>query len=136
MFEILEHTADIGFRVRAPGPAELFARAAEALFALAFETEGVAERESCELSAAGADWESLMVNWLSEALFLLDARRLLLPRFEVLEIGPQRVAGRGFGEPYHPARHRAKLVIKGVTYHQLVVEQRSEGWYAQVILDI
>lgn len=136
MFEILEHTADIGFRVRAATSAGLFERAAEALAALAFELEEVGETVSCELSAAGADYESLLVNWLSEALFIMEARRLLLRRFQVSEISPQRVAGRGRGEPWNPARHRAKLVVKGVTYHQLLVEQRPEGWFAQVILDI
>lgn len=135
MFEVIEHTADIGFRVTAATPAELFARAAEALVSLGFETECIEEREGSELEATGWDWESLMVNWLSEVIFLLDARRLLLKRFEVTRIGPEAVAGRGYGEPWNPERHRAKLVIKGVTYHQLVVEQRPEGWYAQVILD-
>ena len=136
MFEVVEHTADIGFRVRAATPEELFARAAEALVALGFETELVEEHQSCELSATGWDWESLMVNWLSEVLFVVDARRLLLKRFEVTRIGPEAGAGVGYGEPWNAERHRAKLVIKGVTYHQLVVEQRPEGWYAQVILDI
>lgn len=136
VFEVLEHTADIGFRVRAATLGELFARAAEAVVWLAFEAEGIEERESCELAATGWDWESLMVNWLSEVLFQLDARRLLLKRFEVTRIGPEAVAGRGYGEPWNPERHHAKLVIKGVTYHQLAVEQRPEGWYAQVILDI
>lgn len=136
VFEVLEHTADIGFRVRAATPEELFARAAQALVSLGFETEPIEERESCELAATGWDWESLMVNWLSEVLFVLDAHRMLLKRFEVTRISPEAVAGRGYGERWNPERHRAKLVIKGVTYHQLAVEQRPEGWYAQVILDI
>ncbi|MCS7316151.1 MAG: archease [Bryobacterales bacterium] len=135
MFEVIEHTADIGFRVTAPGPGELFARAAEALVALGFETEPIEEREVCELAATGWDWESLLVNWLSEVLYVLDARRLLLKRVEVTQISPEAVSGRGYGEPWNAERHRAKLIIKGVTYHQLVVEQRPEGWYAQVILD-
>ncbi len=136
MFEVLEHTADIGFRVRATSAARLFEEAAAALAALAFETELVRELECEEISAAASDYESLMVNWLSEVLYLLDARRLLLKRFEVTEISPERVRGRGWGERWNAERHRAKLVIKGVTYHQLVVRQQAEGWCAQVILDI
>lgn len=136
MFEILEHTADIGFRVQAPTAAELFARAAEALVALAFELENVEEQETVELAARGYDWGSLLVNWLSEVLFVLDGRRLLLKRVTVEEIRPEQVRGLGRGQSWNPERHRAKLVIKGVTYHQLAVEQRPEGWFAQVILDI
>lgn len=136
MFEILEHTADIGFRVRAARAGELFERAAEALASLAFELENVQEQETVEISASGSDYESLMVNWLSEVLYLLDGRRLLVKRFRVSEIVPEQVRGQAWGEKWNPERHRAKLVIKGVTYHQLVVEQRPQGWYAQVILDV
>jgi SHS2 domain-containing protein len=136
MFELLEHPADIGFRVRAPDLAELFETCAEALMAVAVEVETVEPRSSYPLAAAGDDTESLLVNWLSEVLYLWDARRLALRQFRVLEIAPGRVVGEGLGEPWDPARHRAKLVIKGVTYHQLRVGQDRQGWYAQVFLDI
>ena len=136
MFEVLEHTADIGFRARGRTLAGLFESAAEALVALALELEDVSPRESYALAAEGEDLESLLVNWLSEVLYWLDGKRVAMRRFEVKEIASGRVAAEGFGEPLDPARHRAKLVVKGVTYHQLRIERDEQGWVAEVYLDI
>ena len=136
MFEILEHTADIGFRVEAKTAAGLFEAAAEALASLAIENTGIEGREAWTLEAAGADDESLLVNWLNEVLWLLDGKRLALVRFEVARAGEGRAIGTAWGEPFDPARHRVRLTIKGVTYHQLEVRREEEGWHAQVFLDI
>jgi SHS2 domain-containing protein len=134
--ELLEHTADIGFRVRACTQAELFEACAGALISIAIELEAVEPRAAYALEAAGEDAESLLVNWLNEALYLWDARRLALRRFRVLEIGAGRVAGEALGEPWDPERHRARLLVKGVTYHQLQLGQDEGGWYAQVFVDV
>jgi SHS2 domain-containing protein len=136
MFEILEHTADIGFRARGSTQAELFENAAEALVSIAIETGDIAPRQPYPLAAVGEDLPSLLVNWLSEVLFWLDARNIAMRRFEIQELSPGRVAARAFGEPRSPERHRAKLVIKGVTYHQLRVWEDENGWWAEVFLDI
>jgi SHS2 domain-containing protein len=42
----------------------------------------------------------------------------------------------GLGETHNPARHRVKLIVKAVTWHQLRIEQTAGGWSAQVYLDI
>lgn len=137
MFEVIEHTADIGFRATGATPAELFESAAEALVSTALEIEDVQPRTEYPLAAEGEDWESLLVNWLSEVLYRLDGERIAMRRFQVMEIFPGRVIGRATGEQRDPQRHHAKLVVKGVTYHQLEVSQDSNGlWHAQVILDI
>jgi SHS2 domain-containing protein len=135
-FEILEHTADIGFRARGGTLAELFENAAQALVAVALELDDIAERETYPLAAQGEDYESLLVNWLSEALYWLDGERVAMRRFRIREFTPYRLSGEGLGEPRDPARHRAKLIVKGVTYHQLKISQDPSGWQAEVFLDI
>jgi SHS2 domain-containing protein len=136
MFEILEHTADIGFRVRAASLPELFEAAAQALASIAIETANIEPRGTFPIEARGADNQELLVNWLNEVLWLLDGKRIALGRFEVAEVGEGRVAGMAWGEPLDPARHRAKIVVKGVTYHQLEVVRENGGWRARVFLDI
>lgn len=136
MFEILEHTADIGFRAWAESAAGMFENAALALEAIAFDVEQVEPRQSYPLAVTGEDYESLLVHWLSEALYYMDARRILLRRFEVERIGPEFVVGRGWGEPLDAARHCAKVIVKGVTYHQLKIERAGQIWRATVFLDI
>ena len=136
MFESLEHTADIGFRARASTLPQLFESAAEALVAIAMETENIEARESYRLAAEGDSEEALLVNWLSEVLYYIDGEHLAPRLFKVLELGSHRVRAEARGERRDPARHRAKLVVKGVTYHQLKIEQSEQGWCCEVYLDI
>jgi protein archease len=136
VFEILEHTADIGFRAWGPNREELFANAALALESVAIEIENVEACEVYPVAASGEDDESLLVNWLSEVLYYLDGRRVVMRRFEIERLEPVQVRGRAWGESRDPERHPAKLVIKGVTYHQLRITQDQTGWSAEVYLDI
>ncbi len=136
MFEILEHTADIGFRARGRTLAELFETAAAAMQSIALETERVEPRREYPLAATGGDYESLLVNWLSEVLYWIDGEQAAFHHFRVDEITPERVSGAGLGEPRDPRRHPARLIVKAVTYHQLRVAQTPEGWEAEVYLDI
>jgi SHS2 domain-containing protein len=136
MFEVLEHAADVGFRARAASLRAMFECAAEALVELAMETGNIETRESYPVEAEGDSNESLLVNWLSEILFYLDGRRLAMRRFQVSDLTPDRVRGVALGEPRDPSRHAARLVIKGVTYHQLKIEQIADGWICEVFLDV
>jgi len=136
MFELLDHTADIGFRAWGETAARLFENAARALVSIAFEAETIEPREPYPLAVTGEDYESLLVNWLSEVLYYMDAQQVLLRRIEVERIEPESVVGRGWGEPLEPGRHQARLIVKGVTYHQLKIERTGELWRATVFLDV
>ena len=136
MFELLEHPADVGFRARAGSLPELFECAAEALVAIALEIEHIEQRESYPIEAEGDSNESLLVNWLSEVLYYLDGRQLAMRSFKVKDFSPNRVSGDALGEPWRQSRHRAKLLIKGVTYHQLKIEQTEQGWSCEVFVDV
>lgn len=136
MFEILEHTADIGFRAWGETPAQLFQNAALALQSTAVEMERVETKMVYPIAASGDDYESLLVAWLNEVLYYLDGERVVMSRFDIEQISPERVTGKGWGEPRDPERHLPRLVVKGVTYHQLSVRQEEGRWTAQVFLDI
>ena len=136
MFEILEHTADIGFRARGGTMAELFEQAAQALSGIYSELDQIEARIEYPITARGEDSESLLVNWLSEILYWIDGERVVFSRFQVDEISGREVHGFGFGEPHDPTRHRAKLLVKAITYHQLKVVETPEGWMAEVYLDV
>ncbi len=95
MFEILEHTADIGFRARGRSREEMFESAALALESVALQVERVEPKIPYPIAAAGEDDESLLVNWLSEVLFYLDARQVAMCRFRVEQLESGRVVGQG-----------------------------------------
>ena len=136
MFEILEHTADIGLRAWGATLQEAFENAATALSAIVVELDDIQPRIAYPIAASGDDDQSLLVNWLNEALYYLDARRIVLRRFRIEHFGDGRVAGQAWGEPRDPVKHRPKVIVKGVTYHQLKIEQHPNGWQVQVFLDI
>ena len=143
-FEIIEHPADVGFLAYGATLEELFANAALAMLSLACELGAVAERDRRELEAAGADHEALLFAWLAEIIAVADAEHLVFRRVEVTALAPPeppgraagRVLGVAYGEKFDKTRHRAGTYIKAVTYHQLRVEQTTEGWRAQVYLDV
>jgi SHS2 domain-containing protein len=136
VFEILEHTADLGFRAAGATLAELFENAAEALVAIALNPENVEARETIRLEAKGESREALLVNWLSEVLYFLDGEHRAMRGFKVRELTESRVAGEARGERRDPARHEPRLVVKGITYHQLKIEEIEQGWQCEVYLDI
>jgi len=136
MFEVLDHTADIGLRARGATREEMYAVAALALQHIALDASEARPAQEFEISAEGPDEESLLVNFLSEALYLIDGRRIAIARLAVERLSETQASARLWGEPRDPARHPPKLVVKGVTYHQLRVRQNADGWTAEVYLDI
>jgi len=136
MFEILEHTADIGFRARAADLRGLFEAAAHALVAVAMDTGNASPVKPIVISVTGDSKESLLVNWLNEILYCLDGERLAIARCEVREMTATSVTGVAIGEPRDPVRHEPRLVVKGATYHQLKIEQDERGWSCEVYLDV
>lgn len=134
-FEILEHTADIGFKAWGNTFEQMLAGASCALVSIALEIDEIEPRQPYPLAARGEDLESLVVNWLSEVLYYVDGHWIGLRRFDIERTGAYEARGRGWGEPRRPEQH-AKLVVKGVTYHQLRVVEEDGRWWCQVYLDI
>ncbi|HXV76983.1 MAG TPA: archease [Candidatus Polarisedimenticolaceae bacterium] len=136
MYELFEHTADLGLRVRARDLAGLFRDAARGLFAMIVEPEPagapVGER-SFALSAARYD--HLLVDWLGELLCLFDSERLVAGDFRVELDGPKLTASAAIydvaGGRFHVLRE-----VKAITYHGLKVEPLDGGWLAELIVDI
>lgn len=135
-FRVLEHTADIGFEAFGATREEVFANAARALIHLIVDLDSIALHEEVPVRSEGADPASLLVNWLSEILYLHDGEGWLFRDFEVRSAGPTSIAAVARGEQFDPMRHQAKLLVKAITYHQLALEESPDGWRAQVYVDI
>jgi SHS2 domain-containing protein len=88
------------------------------------------------ISAAGGDYESLLVNWLNEVLYYTDCKGLALGEFDILRLDETRIEAIARGEPRDPEKHLAKIVVKGVTYHQLKIDHEGTNWTAEVYVDV
>jgi len=134
-FEILEHTADAGIVARGATLAEAFAHAAEGMYALMVDLEGVRESESRDVSVEAKDVTNLLTNWLLELLFLTETEGLLFRRFDV-EIAGTTLTGRAHGEHLDLSRHLLGGVVKGVTRHLLEITQEDGAHRVTVLFDM
>jgi len=141
-FEILEHTADVGLRAFGKTLAELFANAARGMIALALETErGVPSQEAVQpeqtrlLSANGEDREELLVHFLSEILYAVDAEGWQFREFGIELIGSNAIEAKGRGTQEELSENN-RVAVKAVTYHQVSITQTAGGWEAVVYFDI
>jgi SHS2 domain-containing protein len=135
-FKILEHTADIGIIAYGEDISEAFVNAAEGLFSLIIDPKEVSVKKSREIAVTAPDREALLVNWLNELIYLLDAEGVLFKDFEIIEITETALKAKGYGEKINTKKHHLKREVKAATYHQLKIEQTTDGWRAQVIFDI
>ncbi|MDO8616592.1 MAG: archease [Dehalococcoidia bacterium] len=135
-YEVFEHTADAGIIARGGTMAELFANAATGMFALMADLDRIEEREEREIEVEARDREGLMVNWLTELLYYLDAQELLFRRFEVADIDGDWLRARAFGETIDRARHVLHAGVKGVTRHLLEIAPEDGGYRARILFDI
>jgi protein archease len=135
-YRILEHTADIGFEAFGRTSKEAFRNAARAMFHLIVDEDCVEPREEVLVQVAGNGPLNLLVNWLSELLYLYDADEWVFRDFEIETLDDHAASGRAWGEKFNRARHQTNLQVKAVTYHQLSLEKCGEYWRAQVYLDI
>jgi SHS2 domain-containing protein len=72
--ELVEHTADVGLRVWGQSLEDVFAQAAIGLVAVMGRADGPSVSETVKLDAP--DLGALFVDWLSEVLFLFEARQV------------------------------------------------------------
>jgi SHS2 domain-containing protein len=135
-FRVLEHTADIGFEAFGATREEVYINAALALFHLLVDRESIALREQALIPVTGGNPTELLVNWLSGLLYLQDAEGWLFGDFQVISLEDRSLVAVARGEKFDPARHQLKLLVKAITYHQLMLEQTAAGWRAQVYVDI
>jgi SHS2 domain-containing protein len=136
MYELFEHTADLGLRVRAADLNTLFAEAAECLFSAVLEDIGsVNALTAVTVELTGTDREFLLFDWLRDLLMRCDADHMVFGKFEV-QVRVDGLTGTAWGEPLDTARHQLAHEVKAITYHQLKVEKAADGWLAEVIVDI
>ena len=135
-YRVLEHTADVGFEAWGATREEVFANAACALQDLMVDVASIEPREETRVQIEGEDAASLLVNWLSHILYLFDGEGRAFGDFKIERLTDRALIATARGEPFDRERHRVKLQVKAVTYHQLAIEPTPEGWRAQVFVDI
>lgn len=136
MYEVFEHTADLGLRVRAATLDLLMADAACGLFAvIAGDLDQIRPEREESFAVAGDDPTWLLFDWISELHAAFELRRMLFSSFTV-RVDQAGLRATARGEPYDPARHSLAHEVKAVTQHALELARTADGWEATLIVDI
>jgi SHS2 domain-containing protein len=135
-FEILDHTADIGVIVYGEDLKTLFENAGKAFFHVITDLRKVRGRTERWIEIGGEALDRLMVDWLTELLYLHEVENLLFKGFEVESVGESGLRAKVKGELFQEGIHVIKTEVKAVTYHQIRVNKVNGGWKAQVIFDL
>jgi SHS2 domain-containing protein len=136
-YELIEHTADIGIRVKAKGLAEIFKNAALAMFdIIAEEKSQVTSHKSqvIRIKQKADNLDELFINWLNELLSLSATEELIFLDFKIDKIDDKNIQAKAFGQDMK--NYRVNSEIKAATYHQLKLEETNGGWTAEVIFDV
>src|SRR5947209_5693583 len=114
MYELFEHTADLGLRVRAADLDTLFAEAAQALFSVISEDlAAVTPAERLDVRLESEEREYLLFDWLRALLYDFDAKHRLFSRFTV-HVDEGGLTGTAWGEPIDRARHELDHEVKAI----------------------
>ena len=133
-FTELEHTADLCLHVRGHDLKQLFCHAAQGMFSLMLgEPAGTPGRLIRAIELDALDVEMLLVDWLSELLYLAEVERVCFDVFEIMTIKPTRLEATSWGRtPWQFARG-----IKAVTFFDLEIRRNSAGYYeTEITFDV
>jgi SHS2 domain-containing protein len=131
-FEELAHTAEVGMRVGAASCESLFACAGLGLFQLAGVAPGDA-RARRSITVESIDRAGLMVDWLSELLYLHETSGEVYDTIAIESLSETRLTATLQGALAIAPPERS---IKAVTYYGLRIEESADGWTAEVYFDI
>ena len=140
-FEMIEHTADMGLRIKSRDLGGLFRDAAEGFFELVTDPQAVKDSKARDFQEVEMNFQEenaaeLFMHWLQELLFLFSTRKLILSEFNFTSLTPMILKLKAKGIRFDPRIHPSRHEVKAVTYHQFRVLQTKSGWEAEVIFDI
>jgi len=133
---ILEHPSDIGIEATGATLAEAFEQAASGMMEIILDTAFVQSVQSRTINLHADDYEQLLVKWLTEILYLYDGQQFVSGSFQITILKNTMLTATIRGEVFHPDRHRTRLDVKAVTYHQMTIEEHLPGARVRVFLDI
>ncbi|UCH72582.1 MAG: archease [Thermoplasmatales archaeon] len=135
-YELIDHTADIGIKAYGKNISETFENAAKGMFDIITDNSEIESTGQYDIKLEAQDLEQLLVDWLSELLFLNSANNLVFGFFKVeIDEKKSKLSARVFGEKYDISKHKIGAEIKAVTYHMLEINNKKP-FYAQVLFDI
>jgi SHS2 domain-containing protein len=139
-YEYLYHIADAKFRAYGSTLEEAYENAAVAMFNVMIDTSNIGRSESRDIEIGSHDIKGLLVEWLSELLYLFEVDEIIFSEFKIETIEKTNdgfsLKGKASGEPIDLSRHNFDTQVKAVTFHDLEVDEDETGrFWVQVVVD-
>jgi SHS2 domain-containing protein len=137
-YELIEHTADVGIRVKGDNLKALFKNAALAMFDIIAEKKSVTKSQSHKVAIVvkqkADNIDELFINWLNELLSLSATKENIFCGFLFKKLDTNNLEAEISGCDIKD--YKVNTEIKAATYHELKLQQEDFGWLAEVIFDV
>jgi SHS2 domain-containing protein len=137
-YRYLDHMTDAVIEANGSTLEEAFENAARGLNDTMIDLETVRPNKEIKITAIGHDLQSLLFDWLDKVMLLLVADGIVMSEFSVKiqRKGGYSLEGVAKGERLDLDRHRYKVEIKAVTYHEMKVAEEKGNATVRFLLDL
>ncbi len=134
-FEQIDHTADVGIHSFGEDIEEAFEDAAKGMFSIMTDISDIEKKVERSVKIEADNLESLLVNFLSELIYLHEVHEEFYVGFdvEIKENDMIILTAKIKGERINLEKHEIEGEVKAVSYHELTVDPEGE---IRLILDI
>lgn len=137
MIEFIEHTADVGIKIKSETLEGLFKEAAFGLLNImfSFKRANLPLEEEVLIKVESEDVEELLVTWLNELIYLFESKEYAFRSVEIIELKGTFLKAKL--ECFKVTREEVACYVKAATYHNLSLHRTNDGSFeAIVIFDI
>ena len=135
-FELFDHTADMGLRIRGASMSELLFPAAGALYAAigSIVPKGDAETRRIDLNAESGAY--LLRDFLAELLAVVEQESRMVTAIDNAVFNQRTLAADLQMRTINSEKSVFDHEVKAITYHELVIHPIPGGYEATLIVDI
>lgn len=137
-YRFLDHMTDAVIEAYGETLEEAFENAAKGVNDTMVDLKTVRPDKEIKITAEGHDLYSLLFDWLDKVMLLLVADGIVTSKFSVKikQNNGYSLAGVAKGEKLDLERHRYKVEIKAVTYHEMDIKQEKGKATVRFLLDL
>jgi SHS2 domain-containing protein len=108
-----------------------------------FDVSNISANKEIQIQATGFDLHNLLYDWLEKVLLVILIDSIILLEFKVkifeeqdLEDHHYVLLGNAKGECLNFDKHYYKVEVKGITYHEMEVQEEEKRVRTRFLLDL
>lgn len=140
-FEFREHTADVQVRSWGESLEEAFSQTAYSLMTtITPDLKKISPAIEKEITIKAEDKEALLIDFLSEFLYIFDVDELVFSQIYVSKIekynGNYKLQATLKGEKFNFDKHEVGIEVKAITYSFINIEEKHDRTIIDIVYDI